>query len=304
MVPQAGMQPVPGLTLTQQLGNGAFADVWEAVRADRSRVALKFLDCRKRGASMVATEVRILRGLTTLQHPNIIPLHAVHAWGQFVVLVLERADGNLEDLRQAYQQHANSNVPPDHALDLLAQAADALDFIASLRQTGLSGSRGLQHCDIKPSNLLLVGQTLKVADFGLSAGAGWNTTNGGWKGTPPYAAPELYGSAATVGTDQFALAVTFCAIVMGGRPFWNRADLASTPPAGTPIDLTRLREKEMPIITRALHRYPSSRWPSCRAFIDELRKVNDKPRGATRIFPRGLHGSIRNGSTLQFTNTR
>jgi serine/threonine protein kinase, bacterial len=283
---EVGLQPIPGHRLTRPLGVGAFGKVWEAVRDDKSRVALKFLDCRQLSAGLIASEVRILRALADVQHPHIIPLLGVHASGKYMILSMERADGNLADLQQAYRETTGSNIPPDHALELLEQAADALDFLAAARLPGVTTSRGLQHCDIKPSNLLLVGETLKVADFGLCAGSGAVTHRKGWKGTLPYAAPELYGGAATAGTDQYALAVTFCELVMGPRPFWPGA-LSGNAPAGLPIDMTKLRDKEFPVIARALHPYPSSRFPTCKDFVEALRKAVGLPRSTaeTRVYP-------------------
>jgi serine/threonine-protein kinase len=268
--------------------------VWEAVRDDGQTVALKFIDTRSHSSILIASEVRVLRGLARLRHPHIVQLHGVHAVGKYLILIMERADSNLADLQAAYRTEAGSNMPPDHALDLLDQAATALDFLAGLSMPGISSSRGLQHCDVKPSNLLLFGDTLKVADFGLCAGTGWHTHTGGWKGTLPYAAPELFNGAAVPGTDQYALAVTFCEVVMGDRPFW-KGDLTGRSPTSLPIDLTKLREKEYPVLVRALHPYPSSRWPSCRAFLQALRKAVEMPRGkvSVRIYPRGHAGSLR-----------
>ncbi|MBY0396544.1 MAG: serine/threonine protein kinase, partial [Thermoleophilia bacterium] len=298
VTPHAGTQPIPGYRLTQPLGKGGFAEVWEARRDDgEGTAALKFLDCRQRSASMVSGEIRTLRGLSGLKHPHIIGLQAVQAWGQYIVLVMERADGNLDDLRHAYKARTGGDIPPAHALDLLDQAASALDFLAAAKPVGLPSSRGLQHCDIKPSNLLLIGDTLKVADFGLCAGTGWTTHLAGCRGTPPYAAPETYRGQAAPGTDQYALAVTYCSMVMGERPFWQ-ADLCTTPPMGMPIDLTKLREHEFPVIARALHPYPSSRWPSCREFVAQLRKVGDKGRPSAKIYPRGKAGSLRHAGML------
>ena len=50
MLFQPGHVPVPGYRLTRALGQGAFAVVWEAERADGSLFALKFLDRRRGGA--------------------------------------------------------------------------------------------------------------------------------------------------------------------------------------------------------------------------------------------------------------
>src|SRR3954462_12973352 len=101
------------------LGRGAFAEVWEATRPDGATVALKFLDARARNSSGVAAEVRLLRNLTELKHPNIIHLHGVVPAANYVVLVMERATCNLSDLRDAYVRDESRNVPPEHALQLL-----------------------------------------------------------------------------------------------------------------------------------------------------------------------------------------
>jgi serine/threonine protein kinase len=290
---EPGLQPLPGYRLTRSIGRGAFGDVWEAQREDGQRVALKFLDTRTRSTSMIASEVRVLRGLAELHHPNIIQLHAVTASSKYLILVMERADGNLADLRAAYVKQHGRNIPPDHALELLAQAAAALDFLASIQVASFRSSRGLQHCDVKPTNLLVVGDTLKVADFGLCAGAGWMTHLGGWKGTLPYAAPELFHGSAVTGTDQYALAVTYCELVFGERAFHPSACINGSL-TGQPVDLTKLREREFPVIARALHAYPSSRFPSCKAFVDALRKaaMQSRTTRTVRGFPRVERASL------------
>jgi serine/threonine protein kinase len=279
---EVGSQPIPGHRLTQRLGAGAFGEVWEAHDGDGKRVALKFINCRTSTTSLISSEIRVLRGLSELHHPHFIQMFGVHATANYIVLSMERADGNLDDLRQVYLEETGKNIPADHLLELLEQAAAGLDFLAELKLPNVNpSSRGLQHCDIKPSNLLLVGDCLKIADFGLCAGTSWHTHRNGWRGTPPYAAPELFNGPATAGTDQYALCITFLRLCAGDRPFWNTQPLDG-PPSGLPVDLTKLRERELPIITRALHPQPGSRWPSCRAFIQALRAVNhssDSPIG-------------------------
>lgn len=269
---EAGSQAIPGHRLTRRLGAGAFGEVWEALDPDGKVVALKFMDCRDR--ALISSEIRVLRGLSELPHPNIIRMFGVHATANYIALSMERADGNLDDLRQVYLEETGKNIPADHLLDLLDQAAVALDFLAELKLPSVNpSSRGLQHCDVKPSNLLLLGDCLKVADFGLCASTSWQTHRKGWRGTPPYAAPELFKGQAAAGTDQYALCITFLRLCAGDRPFW-KSDPGATPPAGLPIDLTKLRDKEIPIITRALHPHPGSRWPSCQAFLQALRDAN------------------------------
>ena len=305
MRPEIKEFSIPGYQLTRFLGAGAFAEVWQAKHKDQL-VALKFLDCRAHSPSVIATEIRILRGLTELKHPNIISLLGVQAIGKYVVLIMEYADGSLADLQQVYRQETGGNIPPEHALDLLDEAAAALDFLGSARINSFSTNAGLQHCDIKPSNLLLVGNRLKVGDFGLCCRAGSTThRSGAWRGTPPYAAPELFRGQPTLGTDQYALAVCFCEMVMGDRPFRKTPSTDSQVGCECPIDLTKLREREFPIISRALHPYASSRWPSCRLFLQELRKAVCSQRigNRSRIYPFGAKGSLRKSGSTRAVKT-
>jgi serine/threonine protein kinase len=274
MILETGLEPIPGYTLSQPLGQGAFADVWEAVTRDQGEVALKFLDCRQRSSAMVANEVRILRNLASLDHPHIIRLLGIHTWGRYVILCMERADCNLEEYQRAHRLRTGQPVPRSQVLDFLSQAAEALDFIAQQQGTGIRRTQGMQHCDIKPSNLLLCGSTLKVADFGLCAGAGWQVHAQGWRGTLPFAGPEMYNGSATLGTDQYALAVTYCWLVEGDAALFP---LENHRPGERPVDLMKFTPEETPILTRALHPYPSSRYPSCQAFVQALQQAIGQP---------------------------
>jgi len=267
-----------GYRLVEPIGAGAFGVVWEARdRADRP-VALKFLDCRAGHRDLINAEIRVLQALSEVRHPHIIRLKGVHAYSRHLVLVMEKADGNLADLRAANLEQQGRNLPVEQMLDIMEQAADTLDFLAGLKLPGLPAS-GMQHCDIKPSNLLVIGSCLKVADFGLCTGMGWHTLNGkGWGGTWPYAAPELYRGRPALGTDQYALAVTFCQMVMGDRVF-RRGARPDDPPGVLPVDLTKFSEqREVLVLARALHAQAGYRYPSCAAFVAALRKANTPPR--------------------------
>lgn len=271
---RTGVQPIPGYFLSRCLGSGAFGEVWDAEDPDGRFVALKFISCRIASPSLISSEIRVLRGLSELNHPRFIRMYGIHATSEHIIISMERADGNLDDLRQVYLDETGKNIPPDHALEILEQVAEGLDYLAELKLDGFNFvSRGLQHCDIKPSNLLLLGNSAKIADFGLCAGTSWKTHRSGWRGTPPFAAPELFNGQAASGTDQFALCITFLRMCAGERPFW-KSQAAEAPPAGPPIDLTKLRERELPVIARALHPHADARWPTCRAFIQALRAVS------------------------------
>jgi serine/threonine protein kinase len=285
---RAGEQLVPGLWLTEPLGSGGFGDVWEARDAQDRRVAVKLMDCRTKSSSLISSEIRVLRGLAELRHPRFIQLFNVQAVSHYIVLIMERAECNLIDLLAAFQEEEQRNIPPEVLLEMLDQVAEGLDFLAALRLPTLNQcSRGLQHCDIKPANLLLIGEAVKIADFGLCAGTSWQTHRNAWRGTLPYAAPELYRGQPMVGTDQFALAITYLKLVVGERVFFPDSS-AQNKPYVFPVDLTKVRQAELPVLTRALHPQPMCRWPSCKDFITRLRQAINAPRQRNKSSPSGF----------------
>jgi serine/threonine protein kinase len=270
----AGMEACPGYKLTKRLGRGGFGEVWEAqTNATGSIVALKFLDCRNQHAGMVANEIKLLVSLRELKHPHLIQLKSITTVPNYIVIVMERADGSLNDLHYIYREDYKTHMPPLVLCNLLEQAAVALDFLAEQRVPAFGFSKaGLQHCDVKPSNLLLLGDQIKVADFGLSGAVRNNTHSNVVMGTPPYAAPELFEGRSSPRTDQFGLAVAYCELRCGHFPLPVTKDLSYP---NIPPDLNRLPTQERPVVARALHKQWLDRWPSCTAFIQALRQVVD-----------------------------
>jgi serine/threonine protein kinase len=279
----SGSEPIPGYRLEANLGQGGFGTVWSAKAPDGVDVALKFVDCQGKPGSVVAQEIRMMRRLQNLRHPNFIRLHDVCASPPYIIIIMERADGSLRDLHTIYRQETGRNIPADYLLFLLEQAAVALDYLADSRLITPSSMEGcIQHCDVKPSNLLLKGDTLKVADFGLCSSSRLSFIDQGFRGTPPYAAPELYEGRTTSRTDQYGLAVTFCELCIGERVF----DRSSAPVTGYPglqLDLSKLRDREYQVLAKALAERWTDRWPSCRDFVTALKLATKASRGIRRI---------------------
>jgi serine/threonine-protein kinase len=178
----------------------------------------------------------------------------------------------VEDLLQNYQKQLAKTVPAEHACLLLAEAADALDFL-NRRQHDIGGQRvSIPHGNVKPSNLLLVGDTLKVTDIGLSRTLAARLEVSARTGPLGYCAPEMFAGQMSSQTDQFALAVTYCKLRTGSLPFGERPLTAEAGYLRSQPDLSKLQDAERPIIARALQSVPVDRWPSCREFAEGLIK--------------------------------
>jgi serine/threonine-protein kinase len=268
---RSGMEPIPGYKLRQSLGRGGFAEVWEAETGNDRTVALKFLPADDNLSA--AREIRSIQGLRQLQHPHLIHIEQVVASQGYIIIGMELAEGSLLDLLEVYRLEFDSCIPAAQVCRYLAQVAEALDFLNSRRHQ-VDGQRfAFQHCDIKPSNLLLFGETVKISDFGLSSATSTPLQFHRRAGTLDFMAPEVFQGRLSDWTDQYALAVTYC-LLRGGRlpfsdtpPKMDRTYVRPTP------DLTMLSAEERPILARALSSTPQGRWPNCREFTAQLSRL-------------------------------
>ncbi|MBY0230146.1 MAG: protein kinase, partial [Gemmataceae bacterium] len=142
------------------------------------------------------------------------------------------------------------------------EAAEALDV--------LNQRHGLQHLDIKPQNLFLIANHVKVGDFGLV-----QHTAGGGKGlgaiTPLYASPEVFQGSMSQASDQYSLAIVYMEMLTGQTPFTgkNARQLMIQHVQAEP-ELSPLPEADRAAVARALDKSPASRFASCMDFVHAL----------------------------------
>jgi serine/threonine-protein kinase len=263
----AGLEPFPGYCLRHFLGKGACGEVWEA-ETPNGPEALKLMRC---GTGKMATdEMRSIQLMRQLEHPNLIRIDRVWAYENYLVVAMELASASLEHLFRSYRAEVGGQVNPRSVCTALAQGAAALDF-CNRRQHLMNGQRvGVQHCDIKPSNLLLVGNTVKLSDFGLASGLAAARKIHRRAGTPSFAAPEVFRGELSDTTDQYALAVSYCWLRGGKLPFPATPtdfEAGHVPPEP---QLGMLSAPERPLVARALSPSPRDRWPSCGELLARL----------------------------------
>jgi serine/threonine protein kinase, bacterial len=268
---EIGMEPFPGFRLIQPLGRGSFAEVWSAKNREGQTVALKFLQADM--CKSTPTEIRALQAVRQLKHPNLTRIERVWVHLGYIVIAMELAEGSLADLYDAHAEAENAPLGVEHVLFFLAQAADALDFLNARKHRIDGMTVAVQHCDIKPSNLLLFGDIVKLCDYGIATLMSSSMINHRPVGTPEYCAPEIFRGRISNKTDQYALAVSYVQLRSGQLPF-------SDTPSGLPPtylrprpDLSMLPVKERPIVARALSSMPQDRWGTCGEFIDRLAQL-------------------------------
>jgi serine/threonine protein kinase len=143
--------------ITGTLGAGGMGEVYRATDTDLKRdVAIKILPSAvAEDADRLARFQREAEVLASLNHPNIAQIYGLERSDGTTALVMELVEGpTLAD------RIAQGPIPPDEALHIARQIADALEA---------AHSRSIVHRDLKPANIKLVADcTVKVLDFGIA----------------------------------------------------------------------------------------------------------------------------------------
>ncbi len=261
-------EPIPGYRLIEPIGTGGFGEVWKCVAPGGILKAIKFvygnLNSLDGDDVRAQQELKALERVKDVRHPFVLSNERIEDVGGELLIVMELADKNLHELLCEYQQAGRPGIPRDVLLGLLDDAAIGLDHLIE--------KHNLQHLDVKPRNLFMVADRVKVADFGLVKQLERSSSSGLMGGvTPIYAAPETFSNKISKHSDQYSLAIVYVELLTGKRPFAgkNIRQLALQHMTEPP-DLSMLPEQDRGVVAKALDKDPDSRFPSCTAFIRAL----------------------------------
>src|SRR5262249_55910576 len=151
------------------------------------------------------------------------------------------------------------------------EAAKGLDYLNSpVHEVDGRENVSVQHRDIKPQNILLIGGGVKVADFGLARLLEQTVVSHSGSLTPLYAPPEFFHGQTTRTSDQYALAITYCQLRGGRLPFDGNVAQVTAGHLYRSPDLSMIQEAERPVVLRALAKQPEARWSGCEEFVEAL----------------------------------
>ncbi|KAK3037624.1 hypothetical protein RJ639_030401 [Escallonia herrerae] len=174
--------------IIKEVGNGTFGTVWRALSKQMGEVvAIKKMK-RKYYSWEECINLREVKSLRKMNHPNIVKLKEVIRENDILYFVFEYMECNLYQLIKDRGK--------------LFSEADVRNWCFQVFQ-GLAymHQRGYFHRDLKPENLLVSKDIIKIADFGLAREISSQPPYTEYVSTRWYRAPEvllqspMYGSA-------------------------------------------------------------------------------------------------------------
>lgn len=143
--------------IEDRLGAGGMATVYRAFDSALDRqVALKILTLSDSAGDLAVRMLREAKVVAQLEHPGIVPIHDV---------------GTLPDGRVYYTMKLVQGRTLDQFVSASPSMSDRLRiFLRICEAVAFAHSRGVLHCDLKPSNIMVgaFGEAL-VMDWGVAA---------------------------------------------------------------------------------------------------------------------------------------
>ncbi|MGI6665400.1 MAG: serine/threonine-protein kinase [Christensenellaceae bacterium] len=193
--------------LDEIVGQGGFGYVFKAHRErDDAIFAIKTMLPSFGDSSLEEAFRNEMQSTSGIQDKNIIHYEYIHNGNDFPELppyiIMEFADGGTLNSLLEQSRKIGKPFELNVLVDIFRQLASGMKAI----------NRKLVHRDIKPDNILLCGDTWKIADFGLSKIAAENTRTMTFKGggTFQYMAPEAFDyTKNTVQMDIYSMGIVF-----------------------------------------------------------------------------------------------
>jgi len=261
----------------EMIGYGGMAHVYRGVQQPLGRnVAIKVIPTHadsgvdKRFVDLFYTEARVV---ANLNHGHIVPVYDFGEDKGWAYLVMEYIPGKTlrEHIVRGEQQGTRMELA--RALELIAQAAQALDY---------AHEHGVIHRDVKPGNMLMRSDDyLLLSDFGIATMLEANSTfahSGHNAGTPQYMAPEqsIPNGIVDGRTDIYALGVVLFQCVTGRLPFVAESPVAvalkhqQEPPPRPSSLVLGVPAAVDAIILKALAKDPRGRFQRAKEMADQL----------------------------------
>src|ERR1043166_1112997 len=260
---------VAGYRLDALIARGGMAVAYRATHLGLERpVALKVI--ARELADREGFRERFLREsrlAARLDHPSVVPIFDSRELDGELIVAMRLVEGG--GLRKLIDRRGL--LPPEEAIALLAQVADALDA---------AHAAGIVHRDVKPHNILVEGDRAFLSDFGLAKALGESGAVSGASvvGTAQYMSPEQWrGGSIGPAADVYSLGCVLYEAMTGIVPY-ERKESDTEPEMPEGLD---------EVIERAVAKDPAGRYPTARALIAAAAARQGSAPRPTRVLSAG-----------------
>ncbi|HRH40581.1 MAG TPA: serine/threonine-protein kinase [Pyrinomonadaceae bacterium] len=286
-------QQIGTYTLLHKLGRGGFGEVWLAEKRSQfvtKKVAVKLPLDEQINFDAIRQEAELWEQASG--NANVLPIIDADVIDGQVVIVSEYADGGSLHDRLKLQ----GKLPIKQAVEMTIGILSGLDFLHNKR---------ILHRDIKPQNILLQGNTPRLADFGISRAMQTTNISSKLVGTDAYMSPEAFDGKRSVQTDIWSVGVVLYQLLAGKLPFPQEhpserifAILTKEfPPLPNEIP-TSLRQ----IVAKALAKSPENRYQTANQMREALQRALLEIEHPTMAKTEVLHIPISNQTVTDVTN--
>jgi eukaryotic-like serine/threonine-protein kinase len=255
--------------ILRKLGSGGMANVYLAEDEELGRrVAIKILNERYANDELFIERFRReAKSAAGLSHPNIVSIYDRGQAEDTYYIAMEVIEGrSLKELILT-----RGPLPVGHAIAYTLEILEALRF---------AHRHGIIHRDVKPHNIL-IGERLKVTDFGIArAGASQMTEAGSIMGTAQYLSPEqARGAPVTASSDLYSVGIVLYEMLTGKVPFAGDSaiEIAMKHLNEVPRPPSKIRSEIPPdldqVVLRALAKAPEDRYQTAEEFAEDLHRV-------------------------------
>ena len=277
--------------IVRELGKGAMGVVYEGLDPNIGRrVAIKTARLDVMEDSGVAEELkerflREARAQGGLNHRNIVTIYEADEEDGIAYIAMEFLDGG--DL--AEYMHAHPRLDAEEGVKIAAAISEGL---------AEAHRAGVVHRDVKPANVIMLEDSLKLADFGIARTEDSTLTQDGTLiGTPHYMSPEQFQGIKVDGrSDLFAVGVIAYELLTNEKPFSGEAfsTIMTSVLKSTPIEPHELNigvsKTLSAVVMKALNKSPNDRYQTGDALAAAFREAL-KPDGDPAILRVGGAGA-------------
>ncbi|CCW65120.1 unnamed protein product [Phytomonas sp. EM1] len=193
------------------LGRGSYGAVYEATSdMTGGKMAVKMFYFSAEREDLITNLLNEIKIMCSLNHPNIVHYFYCERKDSDVSLFMELCDASLTDvILRRYPKPPNLSV-----VQIIKQVLAAIEYLHS---------RGIAHRDIKPQNILIKGDSIKLTDFGTARQGGATREV---QGTFRYMAPEVYkGQSHSLPCDIWSVGCLVCELFVCPPKFMDHASL-------------------------------------------------------------------------------